>query len=258
MIRVKYSVLSGALINKLDIEVFVKSEFNLTDELYDRCVKLKVDRFVQTHNAKYVKECHYNKKLFASKNAAWLDREFVCELNNNIIDAAQHDEPEHQSSSANGTCGTRKSKPFEECSQRTQRRRCKELQETTSEQQVQQTFFNNLRKSNQSLDVKIIEQLLAMTIEDKQKVFKVIQKGIHPMMYTPDEALALFVDAKMTKAQYELMAHGASQRNASIYPSYQRIIDAKKRCYPNKESIKITDVSVTINLQALLDITCAR
>lgn len=257
MIRVRYLDLSEALINQSDLQVFMKNKFNLTDQVYDRIVKSKIERFIQTHNSKYMKECHCNKKVFLSKNKLWLDRELICcEEIDSSCDEGVEDIGESRSA-ANGIKG-RKLKPYEQCSQRTKRRRCQELQENASDQQIKQSFFNNLRQNNQSLDVKIIKQLSELTTESKQKLLDVMQKGIEPVKYSSGEALALYVDAKMTKYQYELMAHGAATHNSQIYPSYHHILDAKKQCYPDEKFIKITDVRVSIELQALLDLTCAR
>lgn len=52
-----------------------------------------------------------------------------------------------------------------------------------------------------------------------------------------------------------LIKKQAKSRNANLYPSYYRVLEAKKKCYPDKG---ITDTGVDINLQDLLDHTAAR
>lgn len=84
------------------------------------------------------------------------------------------------------------------------------------------------------------------------------QKQQDIVNYTPDEALALYVDMKLSKRQYQLMYFGAKKRKIKTYPSYGQILSAKKRCYPSNEVTHITEMGFKIDLQALLDITAQR
>lgn len=86
------------------------------------------------------------------------------------------------------------------------------------------------------------------SIQSQQKVIK----------YTSDEALALYVDMKSTKRQYQLMYSGAKKRGILMYPSYGRILSAKKRCYPSNDATVITEMGFRLELQALLDLTVQR
>jgi len=54
-----------------------------------------------------------------------------------------------------------------------------------------------------------------------------------------DKALAFFVENKLTKQQYINIRISAKERRANIYPSYDNVLIAKKKCYP--ENIHITD-----------------
>ena len=53
-----------------------------------------------------------------------------------------------------------------------------------------------------------------------------------PISYTPDEALAFYVDGGFTKASYTLMQSGAKAHRANIYQSHPFVTVAKKKCYP--------------------------
>ena len=81
---------------------------------------------------------------------------------------------------------------------------------------------------------------------------------IHYIKYTPEEALALFVDGNFTKHTYILMQSGVKMRNADIYPSYDGILKAKKECCPRVESITISETSAEITVRALVDHTITR
>jgi len=67
--------------------------------------------------------------------------------------------------------------------------------------------------------------------------------------------LALIVDAKFTKPKYVLIRSNAKQKNLNIYPTYNKTVEAKTRCYPenNNTSIFITEKSVEVKLQILLN-----
>lgn len=71
-----------------------------------------------------------------------------------------------------------------------------------------------------------------------------------------DQALALFLDAKLTKRSYQLLRNNAKENNFDIYPSYNKIREAKQLCYP--ENISAQEHSVVLPLQSLLDHTTCR
>lgn len=77
-----------------------------------------------------------------------------------------------------------------------------------------------------------------------------------PQKMSDDEALALFVDTKMTKNQYNVIKQNNKKHNADIYPNYNKLLEAKKRCYP--PGIVIDEISAEIPLQALVDHTIDR
>ncbi|KAK4882705.1 hypothetical protein RN001_006024 [Aquatica leii] len=47
--------------------------------------------------------------------------------------------------------------------------------------------------------------------------------------YSPEKALGLIVDLKLTKEEYITMKLGAKNRGANIYPSYHVIAEAKRK-----------------------------
>jgi len=67
-------------------------------------------------------------------------------------------------------------------------------------------------------------------------------------IYSEEEALALIIDAKLTKSQYTLIRLQAKQKNANIYPAYNKVIETKTRCYPTKDQIFITEISAKVTL----------
>lgn len=69
-----------------------------------------------------------------------------------------------------------------------------------------------------------------------------------------ERALAIYVDAKLTKRSYELIREPCKD----VYPCYKIISTAKNRCYPPDEAIRVSETKCEVKLQALLDHTCNR
>ncbi|CAI6377795.1 unnamed protein product [Macrosiphum euphorbiae] len=72
--------------------------------------------------------------------------------------------------------------------------------------------------------------------------------------FTQQEALAIFVEGHFTRKQWEVIQSASK----NIYPCYSIIKDAKKECYPDKESTIVTETCSEVELQALLDHTASR
>lgn len=69
-----------------------------------------------------------------------------------------------------------------------------------------------------------------------------------------EQALAIFVDAKLSKRSYNIVREPAK----NIYPSYDSISAAKKKCYPSDQYFDISEDHCKIDLQELLNHTVSR
>ena len=69
------------------------------------------------------------------------------------------------------------------------------------------------------------------------------------------EALALYIDAKLTKTQYTVIRERLLTKNVYILPEYRHIIAAKARCYPE---VEVSENGASIKLHDLLDHTAQR
>ncbi|CAG9840740.1 unnamed protein product [Diabrotica balteata] len=72
--------------------------------------------------------------------------------------------------------------------------------------------------------------------------------------YTPQGALALFMEGNFTRRQWELIQGGQKE----IYPWYSILQKAKEECYPADDSIQVTETSFAVEFQALLNHTALR
>lgn len=74
--------------------------------------------------------------------------------------------------------------------------------------------------------------------------------------FTEHEALALLIDAQLSKSQYNLITQRLKEKEINILPSYAQIIKAKKECYPCHT--EVTESGARVKLQSLLDHTSER
>lgn len=73
-----------------------------------------------------------------------------------------------------------------------------------------------------------------------------------------DAALSVLVEHQFSKRTYHGIRKVAKENNCKLYPSYNNVLKAKKRCYPPRTSITITESCAEVKLQALLDHTAER
>lgn len=110
------------------------------------------------------------------------------------------------------------------------------------------------QRYSENTDVaKVIKEITVTPTRAKKyrKVYNSTLKKVTVKKFTPQEALALFVEGDFSRKQWELI----QSKNKNIYPCYSIIQQAKKDCYPEQESIQVTETTAEIQLQALLDHT---
>lgn len=92
-----------------------------------------------------------------------------------------------------------------------------------------------------------------------KKAYKMFtQKSNNNKTFTPEEALAIFVDLNLTKQQYITLRQRLKEKEINVFPSYDVIKSIKKECYPPDHSIVITESSAEIKMLALLNTTTSR
>ncbi|KAK2579430.1 hypothetical protein KPH14_002642 [Odynerus spinipes] len=113
------------------------------------------------------------------------------------------------------------------------------------------------RKEHKLDSANVVKDIVCSTPEHAKKYKKAYNNGnraIKPYMH--DQALPISIEAKLTKFQYNIIRNAAKEHNNNIYPNYEVITEAKKRCYPN--NIIITESFAEVSLQSLLDHTVMR
>jgi hypothetical protein len=71
---------------------------------------------------------------------------------------------------------------------------------------------------------------------------------------TPQEALSMFIEADLTRSQYETIRKFDIDR----FPCYTLLQAAKSECYPKREAVSVTSKSAEVGLQALMDHSASR
>lgn len=149
----------------------------------------------------------------------------------------------------------RPNKDFQELTDRSKRRKTKELRDEVPVEVL--TFAASVSQhiSGNAAASKLIKDATSTPTRAK-RYRKVINATQEPKtkMYTPEEALHIFVEGGFTRKQWELL-HDATK---GIFPCYTLIREAKKLCYPKPEAVRVTETCVEVVLQDLLDHTAER
>lgn len=145
------------------------------------------------------------------------------------------------------------SKSFSLLSDRQKRRRTEYLKDSPEE------HVEYVAQKNMKPNIQYILNFLTEHPEHADEIKKFCQNLIDPsskdIKLSREKALAVYVGADLSKKQYNIIR---AATHVDVFPSYYQIQKAKSECYPEKESITITETSVKIKLQALLNKTTIR
>ena len=149
---------------------------------------------------------------------------------------------------------------FEESSVKTKKRRVASLLTNASHEELMFASQISLRSKGRRDAANILHEISASSPTKATKIKKAytLSKEKETCQLSSEEALALFIDAKLTKRQYMMIRLKATMRNFNLYPPYKCVLKAKKECYPEERAISITEISAEITLQGLLDHTIRR
>lgn len=148
----------------------------------------------------------------------------------------------------------RPTKEFKELSDQAKRRKTKDLREQIPCEELTYAAQMSQRAAGHGDAAKVMKDMTLTPTRAKKYRTRYSSTENQVKKHTPSQALAIFVEADLTRKQYEVI-HSA---NKNIYPCYSLIKKAKKDCYPREESMRVTETCAEINLQDLLDHTSAR
>ena len=77
-----------------------------------------------------------------------------------------------------------------------------------------------------------------------------------PRKLTDDQGLALFIDGRYSKADWQKTRLTLISQNADVFPAYNQVRSAKEKCYP--AGVTVTNERAEVPLQSLLAHTATR
>lgn len=144
----------------------------------------------------------------------------------------------------------RPSKEFSECSERSKRRKTMDIRKNVPFDQL--TYAAEM--SNRAVGNKDAAKLLhdiQKSPSRASKVRKAVDQQTTTKKHSPEEALRIFIEANLTKAQYEVI----QRANKDVYPCYTLLQKAKQETYPPKI---VSETEAEVKLQDLVDNTALR
>lgn len=179
-------------------------------------------------------KCRRTEKLFLQQNANW--------LNTSISFVPPKQIPKKRG---------RKNLSFEECKGNTKAKKCKEIRDSIPLPVLCHATQMSLRASGQIHASQIVKEIVSSPTIATQ--YKKGCKNVSQQL-SAEEALTVLVDAKLTRSQYNIIRKATPEK----FPSYTIVQQAKQKCYPKRDQMKISETSAQVSLQGLLDHTIER
>ncbi|KAF2889094.1 hypothetical protein ILUMI_17079 [Ignelater luminosus] len=124
----------------------------------------------------------------------------------------------------------RPTKRFSESSDVTKRRRIHTLLEKSAEELSFATLMTLLAQGLRTA-AEMVKRVFECSENAQQLKKAITQRKKSPIKLTSDEALASFVQKKLTKNQYVAIHTETKTHNADIFPTHAELLFAKKRCF---------------------------
>ncbi|CAG0902380.1 unnamed protein product, partial [Darwinula stevensoni] len=150
----------------------------------------------------------------------------------------------------------RPEKPFHESSDRSKRRKTATLANMASPEELAIAAQVKLRQEgtfDAANPLKDVVEASPASLKEMKTAYGQAKRKQEVKPCTPDEALALYIEADLLRSSCEMVRKEARVRNADIYTWYVVLLAAKKCCYPY--GVKVTEVGEEIPLQELLNDT---
>jgi hypothetical protein len=149
---------------------------------------------------------------------------------------------------------------FEGSSERSNRRKSKELRNTVGFPELTQATTMNLRSSGRTGAAKLHSDTSETTPTRALRIQNV--EAVHTknvlVLYTAEETLSLFSEAHLTKNRYIKFRSQAKMKNCAFYPSFHVVKAVKEEWYRSKRKIHNYKSLVEVYLQVLVDRTASR
>ena len=150
--------------------------------------------------------------------------------------------------------GGRPTKSWYESSSRTKRRKASTLAADNSTAALTAAAVHRAKDSPGQADLRFVLKKASADTSGSKRSLEIVKQ--EPIMMSKEDALALKICSNLSDDQYQMIRNSSLVHNANIYPTLQRILEAKKLCYPS--GIEVTETSAQCSLQALVGHTLDR
>lgn len=185
--------------------------------------------------------------MFLERNEDWLNTEFFVTL------------PATGKSLNSLQKRGRPCSSYQTSSKSTKKRKNTSLCKDNGLDHLHDAYTQGLRSIGEVDEAKIIELLRSFSKAKKKEVLKTLEESEITQAFDELEALSVYIDLNLTKAEYMYLRNLFLERKLPVFPPYYKIQKAKRSCYPPPASIEITNTYAKVkSLQDLLDHTTAR
>lgn len=209
------------------------------------------------------KRAYGMKDRFYKNYSDWLEKELKLGVN---AEEENEDEEEEEregrrvlcggaSCSDAGTSRGRSPVDFENGSDRTKRRKTQDIRRDCSAEQLLYAAEMKLRKEGKKDAAMFCKEAYKNSSTKAKKVATKIN-ATHASPFEPCKALSLMLNMNMSKSNYVYLRNTHKEVNCNLYPSYKKVLEAKKATYPS--DISFTQGKCEVPLQNLLDHTTSR
>lgn len=228
---------------------YLKEHFrtNGNEEATKVLIKFVRENFFAPYTRKW-KSVHSNNAFFLEKYGDWLEQVIV------FPDMLQTCLSVPQGYNPGPSSGGRPSKQFEDSSDVIKRRKTSELRKRKTVELTYATSMNLRKEGNVAASSLLVEATTSTPTRAKRILTKWKSPDQEQRPYSPEEALALIIKLNLSRDHYLTLRSSAKSHGHDLYPSYHKVLEAKKKLYP--EGIIIEEKKCEVPLQSLLFKTC--
>lgn len=232
--------------NLLSVTKFLRKNYQFSEENIQLILK-KFQKSVIPKFKKRWQKANRTVKVFLERNEDWLNTEFFVTL------------PATGKSLNSLQKRGRPCSSYQTSSKSTKKRKNTSLCKDNGLDHLHDAYTQGLRSIGEVDEAKIIELLRSFSKAKKKEVLKTLEESEITQAFDELEALSVYIDLNLTKAEYMYLRNLFLERKLPVFPPYYKIQKAKRSCYPPPASIEITNTYAKVkSLQDLLDHTTAR
>lgn len=232
--------------NVQSLNNFIRKNYQFSEENIQYIENNIKKNLISNFNRRW-KESNRSLKIFYNKNVKWLNGDF-CRTLPAIV------KPTKYTGKRGRPCSS-----YQTSSKSTRQRKNTSLCKDNGIEHIFGAYTQGLRSMGEGEEAKIIELLRSFPKSKKKEILKNLENEDNVDLFDEIEALSVFIDLDLTKAQYIYLRNLMIEKKFTALPPYYKILEAKKSCYPPSTSLEITNTYAKVKyLQHLLDHTASR